>query len=46
MFNLVRLALRRPITILVLIMSVVLVSILAIKEMPRDIFPDLGVPII
>jgi multidrug efflux pump subunit AcrB len=46
MFNLVRLALRRPITILVLIVSVVLVSILAIKEMPRDIFPDLGVPII
>jgi len=46
MFNLVRLALRRPITILVLIASVVLISVLAIKEMPRDVFPDLGVPII
>jgi multidrug efflux pump subunit AcrB len=46
MLNLVRLALRRPVTILVLILSVLLVSVLAIKEMPRDIFPDLGVPII
>lgn len=46
MFNLVRLALRRPVTILVLIASVVLISVLAIKEMPRDVFPDLGVPII
>jgi multidrug efflux pump subunit AcrB len=46
MLNLVRLALRRPITILVLIVSVVLISVLAIKEMPRDIFPELGVPII
>ncbi len=46
MFNLVRVALRRPVTILVLITGVVLISVLAIKEMPRDVFPDLGVPII
>jgi multidrug efflux pump subunit AcrB len=44
--NLVSFALRRPITILVLVMAAVLTGLLAIERMPRDIFPDLGVPVL
>src|SRR6202521_2726514 len=44
--NLVSLALRRPITVLVLVLATVLAGILAIQRMPRDIFPDLGVPVL
>jgi multidrug efflux pump subunit AcrB len=39
-------AMRRPITILVAVMSVALASILAIREMKVDIFPRLGAPAI
>src|SRR5258708_18806660 len=42
--NLVSSALRRPVTTLVAVVSVMLVGALAISRMPRDIFPDLGVP--
>jgi multidrug efflux pump subunit AcrB len=42
--NLVSFALRRPITIVVLILAVVLAGILAALRMQRDVFPDLGVP--
>ena len=44
--NLVAFALRRPITILVLVIAAVLTGGLAIDRMPRDIFPDLGVPVL
>src|ERR1700682_3805873 len=44
--NLVSFALRRPVTILVLVLATVLAGLLAIQRMPRDIFPDLGVPVI
>src|SRR2546423_13055448 len=44
--NLVSFALRRPITILVLVIATILTSLLAIGRMPRDIFPDLGVPVL
>src|SRR5437867_3546705 len=44
--NLVSFALGRPITILVLVIAAVLGSLLAIERMPRDIFPDLGVPVL
>src|SRR5258706_14754284 len=37
-------ALRRPISLVVLILGVALASAFAIERMPRDIFPDLGVP--
>src|SRR5207244_3074550 len=37
---------RRPITILVAVMSIALCSILAIGRMPVDIFPKLGAPAI
>src|SRR5437016_3178525 len=44
--NLVSFALRRPITILVLVIASVLISLLAIERMPRDVFPTLGVPVL
>src|ERR1700704_15217 len=44
--NLVSFALRRPITILVLVIASVLISLLAIERTPRDVFPNLGVPVL
>ena len=44
--NLVSLALRRPVTVIVLAIAAVLTGLLAIERMPRDIFPDLGVPVL
>ena len=44
--NLVSFALRRPVTILVLIIASILTGIIAIQRMQRDIFPDLGVPVL
>src|SRR5438105_11486239 len=37
---------RRPITVLVLVTGIVLVAVFAVIRMPRDILPDLGIPII
>src|ERR1700719_551265 len=44
--NPVSFALRRPMTVLVLVLATVLVGIMAVQRMPRDIFPDLGVPVL
>jgi multidrug efflux pump subunit AcrB len=44
--NLVQSAMRRPLTVLVFIVAIVLGSTLAVREMPRDIFPSLGIPTI
>jgi len=44
--NLVQPALRRPFTIIVVVVGLVLASILALRQMPRDIFPGLGIPTI
>jgi multidrug efflux pump subunit AcrB len=44
--NLVRLALRRPLTIVTACVAMALVAMLALARMPRDIFPALGVPTI
>jgi multidrug efflux pump subunit AcrB len=44
--NLVSLALRRPISLLMTIVAVALMGFLAIGRMARDIFPDLGVPVL
>ncbi len=44
--NLVASALRRPLTIIVLIIGALLGGALALKQMPRDIFPTLGIPTI
>jgi multidrug efflux pump subunit AcrB len=44
--SLVSFALRRPITVLVLVIAAILTSLLAIERMPRDVFPNLGVPVL
>jgi multidrug efflux pump subunit AcrB len=44
--NLVQPALRRPFTVIVLVIAVVLGCGLALERMPRDIFPTLGIPTI
>lgn len=44
--NLVALALRRPISMLVLVVATVIIGLIAASRMPRDIFPDLGVPVL
>jgi multidrug efflux pump subunit AcrB len=44
--NLISAAMRRPITVLVGIIAVVLGALLALQRMPVDILPDLGTPII
>src|SRR5258708_19459055 len=44
--NLVSVALRRPITVLVALVAIVLGGIVAIRQIPRDIFPSLGIPVI
>src|SRR3954451_22720258 len=42
--NLVRFALRRPVTILVLMLAIIMAGVLAAVRMSRDVFPDLGIP--
>src|SRR6266581_4563573 len=44
--NLVQPALRRPFTVLVAVAALALGSFLAVRQMPRDIFPTLGIPTI
>src|SRR3954465_10822799 len=39
-------ALRRPITVLVAMVAILLLAALSLREAPVDIFPDLGVPVI
>ena len=42
----VRLALRRPYTFVVMSMLIVIVGVLTIARMPTDIFPDIDIPVI
>ena len=44
--NLVQGSLRRPFTVLVLVTGLALGALVALREMPRDIFPSLGIPTI
>src|SRR5216110_2756379 len=44
--NLVQAALRRPVTVIVGVVAVLLGAALALERMPRDIFPTLGIPTI
>src|SRR5246127_700273 len=44
--NLVSFGLRRPISLLTMVIAVALAGFLAIDRMSRDIFPDLGVPVL
>src|SRR5207244_9799871 len=41
-----RFALRRPISLLTMVVAAALVGFLALDRMSRDIFPDLGVPVL
>jgi multidrug efflux pump subunit AcrB len=43
---LIALAMKRPITIVAAVISIVLISVMAINSMKRDIFPDLKIPAI
>lgn len=43
---LIRVAMRRPVSILIIILGVALMSLLAVQRMKIDIFPDLGTPVI
>src|SRR3989475_5423086 len=43
---LIHAALRRPITVAVAVLSIALISILAVTRMPKDIFPNLNLPVI
>ena len=43
---LINLAMRRPLTILVAVLSIALGAMLALKRMPVDIFPNLNLPVI
>jgi len=44
--NLVSFALRRPISLLIAVVAAALPGFLALDRMSRDIFPDLGVPVL
>src|SRR5882724_12555717 len=44
--NLVQAALRRPLTIVVLVIAVCLGAWVAVQRMTRDVFPPLGIPAI
>ncbi len=44
--NFLQIALRRPLTVIVLVLAVTLAALLAIQRMSRDIFPPLGIPTI
>src|SRR5579859_691018 len=44
--SLVASALRRPLTVVVLLVAMSLGGVLAIRNLPRDIFPTLGIPTI
>src|SRR6266705_1110384 len=44
--NIVSPSMRRPFTVLVFVAAIILGSLLALRETPRDIFPTLGIPAI
>src|SRR5690349_11193428 len=44
--SLVQLSLRRPVTIIVAVVGLLLAGLVALRQMPRDIFPNLGIPTI
>ncbi|ODS79154.1 MAG: acriflavin resistance protein [Cytophagaceae bacterium SCN 52-12] len=46
MFQLIRLALRRPVSVMVAVIAILFFSILSIRTIPVDIFPNLDLPTI
>src|SRR5215470_9937409 len=46
MVNLPHFALRRPLTVIVAVIAVVLTSLIAWRQMPKDVLPNLNLPTI
>ncbi len=46
MFQIIRLALRRPVSVMVAVIAILFFSILSIRTIPVDIFPNLDLPTI
>jgi len=46
MMWLVRMALKRPYTFVVMSMLIVILGVITILRMPTDIFPDIDIPVI
>ena len=44
--SLVGLVMRRPISVCILVLAMALAALMGVKKMPRDILPNLGVPVI
>ena len=44
--NLPQTALRRPLTIVVMVIAIALGSMLAWRQMPKDVFPEFNLPTI
>jgi len=44
--SILQFALRRPLTVVVVVISILMGAVLAMARMPRDIFPTLGIPTI
>src|SRR5437762_1918947 len=44
--NLVNPSLRRPFTVVVMVVAILAAAVMALRKMPRDIFPPLGIPTI
>src|SRR3954463_15598991 len=44
--NLIAASLRRPLTVIVLVVALALGAVLALQRMSRDVFPPLGIPTI
>lgn len=44
--NLLQAALRRPLTVVVMVITIALASTLACLQIPKDIFPELNLPTI
>ena len=42
----VRLALRRPYTFVVMALAILLLGVISIVRMPADVFPDIDIPIV
>src|SRR5213593_366802 len=44
--NLVDSSMRRPFTVTAIVTAMIFAAVLALRQMPRDIFPTLGIPTI
>ena len=45
-FSIARMALRRPVTVIVAVIALMLAAWVAARRVPKDVFPTLGIPTI